>query len=278
VIVSPGNIYGRNLDVLWKAADDNNRFRDHLPAFWGAFAREFRAYPALVAYDIFNEPNYQPGGERLWYGDLLPRSVAAIRAENPSIWLVVEPGPWAFPEGFATLPPIADPRVVYSVHWYYPHGYTHQYLKENKRAAVPTDRSYPGELRMFYDNEKHRPELWDRATMRRFLQPVVDFQRRTGARIYAGEFGVIRWAPGAARWLEDSVSIFEELGWDWTTIGYPTADTGMEKSVAGERTWTGWNLGYSAEDPRIVDAPYLGGTGSDRFEVMRRGWALNRDH
>lgn len=275
VIVSPGNVPGRKLDVLWKEADDNRRFRDHLPAFWDAFAREFARYPAIVAYDVFNEPNYQPGGEGLWYRDMLPRSVAAIRAINREVWLVVEPGPWAFPEGFADLPVLDDPRVVYSLHHYYPHGYTHQHLRSREVAAVPRDRVYPGALRMFYDHEKHRPEHWDRTTMRRYLEPVVAFQRRTGARILVGEFGTIRWAPGAARWLEDSVSLFEELGWDWLAIGYPAPDS--QASPTGERVWTGWNLGYAADDPR-VDGPYLGGTGSDRLEMLRRGWSLNRTH
>ncbi len=272
VIVTPGNLYGRKLDVFWKQADDARRFRAYLPQFWTAFAREFKNYPALVAYDVFNEPNYPPGGQGIWYDDMLPNAIAAIRKINPTIWLVVEPGPWAFPEGFQTMPLVHDPYVIYSFHWYYPHGYTHQYLRSQNLAQIPRDRVYPGVLRMFYDNPIHKPEYWNKQTMQRYLQPVVDFQRQHHVRILVGEFGVIRWAPGAAQWLADSMSLFEQHGWDWCVIGYPTP--WAANSPDGSRTWTGWNLSYPAADPRII-GPYLSGKTSDRMQVLQQGWRAN---
>jgi len=273
VIVSPGNVYGRKLDVFWKQADDARAFRDHLPKFWDAFAREFKNYKALVAYDVFNEPNYQPGDQASWYDNMLPRSIAAIRKINPTVWLVIEPGPWAFPEGFASLTLVQDPYVIYSVHCYYPHGYTHQYLQSQDVPTIPRDRVYPGMLRMFYDNPIHKPEPWDKQTMQRYMQPVIDFQRQHHVRILVGEFGVIRWAPGAAKWLADSVSIFESQGWDWCVIGYPTS--WVPESPDGSHTWTGWNLSYPADAPRLM-GPYLSGTSSDRLQVLQQGWMFNQ--
>ena len=273
VIVTLGNVYGRKLDVFWKQTDDARRFRAYLPQFWSAFAREFKDYLALVGYDVFNEPNYQPGDESSWYDDMLPKSIAAIRKINPTIWLVVEPGPWAFPNGFASMPLVKDPYVIYSFHWYAPHGYTHQYLHSQDVAKIPRDRVYPGPLQMFYDSPAHKPEQWDKATMARYLQPVVDFQKQHHVRILVGEFGVIRWAPGAAQWLSDSISLFEQHGWDWCVIGYPTA---WNPNVPdGSRTWTGWNLSYRGDDPRVI-GPYLSGATSDRMQVLQRGWAANR--
>ena len=45
---------------------------------------------------------------------------------------------------------------------------------------------------------------------------IRDFQLKTGARIYIGEFGVVGCAEGAAQWLTDAIEMFEEYGWDWT--------------------------------------------------------------
>lgn len=64
-----------------------------------------------------------------------------------------------------------------------------------------------------------------------------DFQLKYGARIYVGEFSAVRWAPGADRYLEDCISIFEEYGWDWSYHAF--------------REWSGWSVEHS-EDSRVT--------------------------
>ena len=76
---------------------------------------------------------------------------------------------------------------------------------------------------------------YDRETLRRILKPVRDFQQRHGARIYVGEFSAVRWAPGAERYLEDCISLFEEYGWDWTYHAF--------------REWNGWSVEHT-ENPQ----------------------------
>ena len=56
----------------------------------------------------------------------------------------------------------------------------------------------------------------DRKRLAVLMKPVVEFQKKYGAEIYVGEFSAVRYAPGAARWLEDVISLFEEYGWDWS--------------------------------------------------------------
>jgi hypothetical protein len=50
-------------------------------------------------------------------------------------------------------------------------------------------------------------------------------------RILVGEFGVLRWAPGAHQWLTDCIALFEEYGWDW-----------CNHSPSG---WNGYNATYT---------------------------------
>ena len=52
-----------------------------------------------------------------------------------------------------------------------------------------------------------------------------NFQLKYGARIYVGEFSAVRWAPGADRYLEDCISIFEEYGWDWSYHAFRESKT-----------------------------------------------------
>jgi hypothetical protein len=270
VIVSPGNLYGRKLDVFWKQTGDAQLVREHLVEFWRAFSLEFKTYPAIVGYDIFNEPNYKPGDEKSWYQDMLPGSVSAIRKINSQVWLVVEPGPWGFADGLKNLVPLDDSRVIYSFHHYAPHGYTHQYLHAQKIDTIPQDRVYPGKLRMFYDNDAiHKITYWDKSALLESMKEAVNFQKRHKARILVGEFGAIRWAPGVEQWLKDSIDIFEQQGWDWCVIGYPTR--WVPKT---DKYWSGWNLSYNADDPRVM-GPMRSGKQSPRMNILLDAWHQN---
>ena len=50
--------------------------------------------------------------------------------------------------------------------------------------------------------------------------------------MYVGEFGVVRWAPNAEKYIEDNIAVFDKYGWDWTFHGF--------------RGFHGW-------DPEVVD-------------------------
>lgn len=255
LIVCASNIYGRSLDVMWQKTDQAQAIRDHLANFWSAFAQRYKNEPAIVAYDVFNEPNYKPGEEWTWYDDMLPKAVAAIRKINPTIWLVVEPGPWGLPAGFADLKPIDDPYVIYSFHHYSPHRYCHQGIANYK--DVWGKLTYPGMNSMFNEPQK---TYWDKKALEDSMQAVIDFQAKYHVRIFVGEFSVIRWAPGGAQWLADSIDIFEKHGWDWTfhSVG----------------TWNGWDPTFDADAPASND--FNGGQMTDRLKVLIKGWSANR--
>ena len=70
--------------------------------------------------------------------------------------------------------------------------------------------------------------------LRGVLKPVRDFQLKHGARIYVGEFSAVAWAPGAEKYLEDCIALFEEYGWDWTYHAF--------------REWKGWSVEHQGPD------------------------------
>jgi endoglucanase len=255
VIICPSGIPGRKLDVFWGAAEVKASARANLTKFWKAFAQEFKGDPAIVAYDVFNEPNYPAGKAYLWNQQMLPDAVGAIRAINPGIWLIVEPGPWGQPTGFSELTPLADPHVIYSFHEYGPHNFTHQGVGERKPSKGKL--TYPGMLQNF---DSAPVMMWDRAALRNYMQPAIDFTNKYHVRMLVGEFGVARWAPGRDKWVEDNISIFEEQGWDW-----------LFHSVAG---WNGWNPTFSPEAP-VGKSTEEGGVMTLELQVLIKGWALN---
>lgn len=262
VILSLSGVPGRKLDVFWKQTTDGQGYREKIVGIWTALAARYKDEPAIMAYDIMNEPTYKADEADSWWKETLPAAIAAVRKVDSTVWIVVEPGPWGMPSAFARMPVVADPRVIYSFHHYLSHAYTHQGLQHVKDASLPDMRgklAYPGDAPAFEDGKESRH--WDRAALESSMQAVIDFQKaHPGARIYVGEFGVIRWAPGGDQWLRDSISIFEAHGWDWTfhSLG----------------DWNGWDASYGPDAP-LSAPPGQGTEETDRLQAVKDGWHLN---
>ena len=251
IIPSGDNVVGRQIDYFLQKGDGGaSGYFESLKQLWRHIAEQFGRHPRLLAYDLLNEP-WTEGEKEHYLHEALPELIRLIREVDTNTYLIAEPPPYALPVGFEEMPVYDDPKMVYSPHWYFPHMYTHQGL-----GAYPQPVTYPGKIRCFPD---HPEEYWDRERMKQALAPVREFQLKHNARIWVGEFSAIRWAPGAARWLEDSISIFEEYGWSWAFHAY--------------RGWNGWNATFDAEDPtsNIDD----GGKETDRLQVLRHGFARN---
>ena len=189
---------------------------------WSAIAARYQGAKAIWGYDLANEPveeDVEDGCDD-WQA-LAERAARAIRAVDPDRTIIVEPTHWGSPEGLKELAPLAVSNVVYSVHMYIPHAFTHQGVFERG-----TRYRYPGEI---------QGKVWNKAELERALQPAVDFQRRYNVHIYIGEFSAIRWAPdhSACRYLSDCIDIFEAHGWDWTYHAF--------------REWQGWSVEHGAD-------------------------------
>ena len=212
-----GKSYDHEMNMFYEP-----EYADHFVETWRRIARRFKGSPALLAYDLLNEPhqtfNAVGGNDFL---SLQLRAAKAIREIDPDIPIVVEPIHAASPEGFKTLRAVPMKDVVYEVHVYQPFAYTHQGVNPAK----------PWEKSRWPDPEKG----WDKAFLREKLAPVREFQLRHGARIYVGEFSAIAWADGAGDYLRDCIDLFEEYGWDWTFHAFDE--------------FAGWNIEQEADAP-----------------------------
>ena len=260
VILCPSNIVGRKIDVFWQQ-DSGNDYRDQLAQLWLALDQRYHNHPAVIAYDVLNEPNYKNGQADSWHKDMLPRAVAAIRSVNKRIWLIVEPGPWGLPAGFAQQQPLDDPYVIYSFHHYAPHNYTHQGVGK-ARLKTRGKLVYPGPLQMF-DSE---PVLeWNKEQLEASMQAAIDFAAKHKVRMLVGEFGLARWAPGRGQWVADSIEIFEKYSFDW-----------LQHSPCG---WTGWNPTFpdgDIKDQMLMGADSDGGSVTPQLQALLAG--LKKNH
>ena len=200
------------------------RYAKYFVDMWRRIARRFKGREGIYGYDLINEPCHKrmavPGFD---YWNLQRKAAEAVRAEDPKTPIVVTSNKWGGPDGFAALKPLPVENVIYQVHMYEPFEYTHQRVLGSRLETVGWPNAEKG---------------WDRAFLERKLKPVRDFQLKYGARIYAGEFSAVCWAPDAGKYLSDCISLFEEYGWDWTYHAF--------------REWPGWSVEHEGEDDKTL--------------------------
>lgn len=193
------------------------RLQDLVIEMWKEIATHYKGRKAVYGYDLINEPverAFDPWSGALDWNRFAERIARAIREIDPDTPIIVTPASAGAPFAFGAFRPIPLPNIIYTTHFYNPGDFTH-----NGVGGAPLrDIAYPG-------------GEWNKEYLRRILQPVRDFQLAYGVPIYVGEFGVVRWANGGDRWLEDSISIFEEYGWDWSYHAF--------------REWSGWSVEHS---------------------------------
>ncbi len=212
--------------------------QDAWAAMWRYTANRYKDNPIVVGYDLMCEPNSnevgayplgdpldewdpnvfyeQYGGTLYDWNQFYPRITAAIRDVDAETPILV--GGMAY-SSVAWLPYLTiteDPFIVYTVHQYAPHLYTHQYPPE----LIYT---YPGFFDADYDGE---PEWVDKAWLENYLATVAAFQAEHGVALAVNEFGLVRWAPNADRFMEDQMDWFEAQGlnyalWAWESSWPP---------------------------------------------------------
>ncbi len=170
---------------------------------WKMIAKRFKGNKYMCGYGLINEPVQEtPDCNGMNYLETQIKAAKAIRQIDKHTTIMISVDGKDFPQNFRYLVPVDIPNVVYQVHMYVPTRYTHQGLLDPRR-----DIAYPGIIDSKYYNK---------SVLKEILQPVRDFQQAYQAKIFVGEFGVVRWAPGSAQYLNDCIELFEEYRWDWT--------------------------------------------------------------
>jgi hypothetical protein len=217
---------------------------------WAQLARDLRDADAVAGLDLLNEPNPpwpdgRIGSSAAIWDALARRVVAAIRAEDAGVPVVLEGVAGGGPQGVPVLGAWRDAALVYSLHFYLPHEITHQGVSARWPRAVryPTDDDTP--LR----GTPAHPGPWNRERLQRELAGAAARGQRDGVHVHVGEFSCVRWAPGdsAARYVGDCLSLFAEFGWSWSYHEF--------------RGWPGWDAETTGAGlhpvPRRADAPVM---------------------
>ncbi|MFQ5795420.1 MAG: glycoside hydrolase family 5 protein [Candidatus Bipolaricaulia bacterium] len=215
--------------------------QDAWVAMWRYTAERYRNNPIVVGYDLMVEPNsndvgsdvlndrldiWEPeefysnyGGTLYDWNQLYPRITTAIREVDFDTPILIGGMAYSAVAWLPYLQPTGDPHTVYMAHQYEPFRYTHQWWEE-------IEFTYPDVFDTDWDGVNDR---FNRTWLNNLLSTVDTFTVTHGVPVAVNEFGVIRWVPGGAEYMNDLMGLFEQRGlnyalWEWQTSWPPFAE------------------------------------------------------
>lgn len=265
---------GRNDARLWQ----DKAYWRQAAAFWGDLAAALKDEPAIVAYNILNEPHpelgtgFQEEGSRDfagWYAAAkgTPRDlnalyadiVAAIRQVDRTTPIMLDSGLYAAPDAFAYLVPMDDPAILYAFHMYEPYAFTAPANKGKYR--------YPGPVPF-----AGRTESWNRQRIAAYLDSVARWQTAhhiPADRIVASEFGCYRRNVSCRAYFTDLLAVLDGHAWPWAFYAFREDGwDGMDYEVGtGALPWKYWQAMEAGQHP----APPR--SDNSLFQVLKREFA-----
>lgn len=242
--------------------------QDAWAEMWRYTAQRYRNNPIVVGYDLMCEPNaagalldiYEPDEFYPQYADTLydwnqfyPHLVDAIRAVDPNTPILVSGMGWGAARWLPALVPTDDNRTVYMAHQYEPQDqYTHQ--------EPPAVNTYPGEFDLDGDGEA---DSFNRAWLDNYLSAIDKFKAERNVPVAVNEFGLMRWTPNGATFMDDQMALFEQRGlnhalWVWDPVWEPYT-----------RDVNAFNFRFGPDPGNHADVP------NELLDVITHDWARN---
>lgn len=235
---------------IWK----DEKYQAQAAFFWEDLATALKGHPAIVGYNILNEPHpekifaskevhintvHQEEVQKMLY-DLYTRIIKHIRLVDKETPIILDSSAYADAKTFQLLMPQEDQNVLYSFHMYEPYEYTNHKMNKGKYQ-------YPGRI-----NGKQ----WNRKTLAEYMSAVIRFQKTHNIesdKILVGEYGGHRMSAGLERYFEDLIAIFNKEGWHFAFYAF-REDTwdGMDYELGNNKLpWSYWQAVERGEKPEL---------------------------
>ncbi|MBH5398753.1 cellulase family glycosylhydrolase [Bradyrhizobium sp. CNPSo 4010] len=214
--------------------DDPDAAMGEMQEAWRALAEIIRSYPAdRIFAELLNEPDIE--ADR-WQKEV-EALAAFVRRLLPDATLVVGPVNWQRADSLPLFRPLADPDVVYAIHFYDPMVFTHQGhwdardpLHDIMDLPYPIDAGDPKVQALRQDLQARAAvkalamldtaiaAAKDKPGADRWLAPALQWQQQFSRPIIVNEFGVLKaGAPRQSRlrWLAEVTAYARAHCWGW---------------------------------------------------------------
>lgn len=212
---------GNYCDILEeKGLFQFDELQERFMALWLKLEEKFSDKPDVM-FELLNEVVNASAEE---WNSLAERCVNAIRAINPTRYIILGGIEWGNPPGLNEIKVFDDENIIYTFHSYAPFEFTHQQsvlsstaLYYNRKMPYPTDdveryRDFYRTVFDVHDSYKDDKKI-DIDFLRRQIAPAVTFIKNNPDKIvWCGEFGTIRHCNIKYRenWMRDMITILKE--------------------------------------------------------------------
>ena len=205
----------------------HEEFRQQAAKFYKDLVVKLNKHPAIVGYDLLNEPGPNEKWDRMSKEELeqvqinlhqlYKLCVDSIRSFDTETTIILESPGFADPTTFSGFRTINDPQIIYSFHMYEPLQLTNYPM--NKGLF-----KYPGRV-----GDKD----WDKEQVEEYMSPVEEFSKKNNippTQILLGEFGGNRRTKGLELYFQHILDYCRKSGYhalfyairedDWAGMDY----------------------------------------------------------
>ena len=195
---------------------------------WAYLAERFGSRDHVI-FESLNEPVAPTA--KIW-NNVKDRICREIRRHAPKSTIITGSNMWNWPSTFSDLTPIDDDNVIYSVHFYEPLLFTHQFAPWLSEPETKQARTYPSDYGPGFTRKYGlvmSAGTWDRGRIVKEFEPVDAFRRKYGAPVICNEFGVYTPVELQAqlRWYDDLLSVLKQMEIGFSYWNYKNLDFGI---------------------------------------------------
>ena len=181
-------------------ADPQSEMR-RLLAIWRQVGEAFANRPDDLWFEVLNEPNDKLEGKLMQGAQQL--SYLGIRETNPTRIIILGGEDWSGINSLPTNIAPPDENIVYTVHYYDPFGFTHQFASWVPQELVNKKRNWGSRQ--------------DKAELKQAVEVIESFREAVKHPVFVGEFGVYDPVDNKERveWAGAVVDAMDESGTPW---------------------------------------------------------------
>jgi endoglucanase len=232
-------------EALKQQIEEDPTVRRNFIAAWGQIARHYATWPEQrLAFELLNEPQFWVSDNPEGWISLRADILKSIRKQDLKHLILISGFHGGGVEGLLQTPPLEDPLILYTFHYYDPQLLTHlgatwEPYSSNVNSMFsglryPSDQNRDENILLNDSGHTHRylvnlaiqdyeAQNWGYDRILKDIQRVSRWATDHRVSVICNEFGIARFAvepKTRAAWLHDVSTALESQAMGWTVWDY----------------------------------------------------------